>query len=199
MWTPGWVIGYHGCDQEVAELVLSGEANLRVSENDYDWLGSGIYFWENDASRARAWAGFVRDEAQLSAHLIRRPAVIGAVIDLGHCLDLLEAESIRLVRDAHADLQKVLEEIDSPLPINAGATPDYPLRRLDCAVINYLHVIRKAEASRPFDSVRAPFLEGEALYPGAGFHPRTHLQLSIRNETHIVGYFRVRERGGTRK
>ncbi|HEV7405065.1 MAG TPA: hypothetical protein VGO11_19130 [Chthoniobacteraceae bacterium] len=196
MWTPSWVVGYHGCDLAVAELVLSGEANLKVSENDYDWLGSGIYFWENDASRAHEWAEFVRDHPQVSAHLIRQPAVIGAVIDLGHCLDLLEAESIRLVRDAYGDLEKVAAEVNLPLPVNAGPKPDYPVRRLDCAVMNYLHVNRQAEGNRPFDSVRAPFTEGALLYLGAGFHSRTHLQLCVRKEAQIIGYFRVRERGG---
>jgi hypothetical protein len=198
MWTPSWVVGYHGCDQEVAELVLSGEANLKVSENDYDWLGSGIYFWENDAFRALEWAEFVRDHPEVSAHHIRQPAVIGAVIDLGRCLDLLEAEFIRLVRDAYGDLEKVSAELNLPLPVNAGAKPDYPLRRLDCAVINYLHENRKAEGDQPFHSVRAPFLEGAPLYSGAGFHSRTHLQLCIRDEAQIVGYFRVRQRRGMR-
>ncbi len=198
MWTPSWVIGYHGCDEEVAEFVLSGEGKLKVSENDYDWLGSGIYFWENDPSRARVWAEFVRHQPQSSAHLIRRPTVIGAVIKLGYCLDLLEAESIRLVRDAYGDLKKVAAEVNLPMPVNTGPKPDQPIRRLDCAVINYLHENRKAEGDRPFDSVRAPFIEGEALYPGAGFHARTHVQLCVRDEAQIVGYFRVREWVGIR-
>lgn len=36
----GPVLGYHGCDREVAEQVLSGQSDLRLSENSYDWLGS---------------------------------------------------------------------------------------------------------------------------------------------------------------
>jgi hypothetical protein len=195
MQSRGWVIGYHGCDSDVAEVVLSGKEGLRVSENDYDWLGSGIYFWENDARRAQAWAELVRDHPRFSAEPIRRPAVIGAVIDLGHCLDLLEAEPIRLVRDAYDDLRKIFAEAGSSMPTNSGSPPDSPMRRLDCAVINYLHEYRKAD-QQPFDSVRAPFIEGEALYPGAGFNARTHLQLCIRSEAQILGYFRVRTRGG---
>ena len=31
-------------------------ANLNSSENDYDWLGSGIYFWEEGPKRALEWA-----------------------------------------------------------------------------------------------------------------------------------------------
>lgn len=39
------VIAYHGCDVETAERLLSGEP-FKPSQNDYDWLGEGIYFWE---------------------------------------------------------------------------------------------------------------------------------------------------------
>ena len=48
----GPVLGYHGCDREVAEQVLSGQSDLRLSENSYDWLGSGIYFWVDSPQRA---------------------------------------------------------------------------------------------------------------------------------------------------
>ena len=42
------VIGFHGCDQSVVEKVIAGKTELLASTNDYDWLGSGIYFWENN-------------------------------------------------------------------------------------------------------------------------------------------------------
>jgi hypothetical protein len=38
------VIAYHGCDALVAERLLHGEP-FKKSQNDYDWLGEGIYFW----------------------------------------------------------------------------------------------------------------------------------------------------------
>ena len=49
---PGFLLGYHGCDEQVAENVLSGNDTLRPSTNDYDWLGHGIYFWESNPRRA---------------------------------------------------------------------------------------------------------------------------------------------------
>lgn len=42
------VIGYHGCDREVAMAVVTRRVELRSSNNDYDWLGHGIYYWEDD-------------------------------------------------------------------------------------------------------------------------------------------------------
>lgn len=46
--TPGLVFGFHGCDQAVADAVIQSKDVLRPSKNSYDWLGHGIYFWENN-------------------------------------------------------------------------------------------------------------------------------------------------------
>jgi len=43
----------------------------------------------------------------------------------------------------------------------------------------------------PVDSVRGVFVEGEEVYPGAGFREKTHVQLCIRNLDCIKGVFRV--------
>ena len=47
---PNLVIAYHGCDESVRDAVVMGQ-ELKRSENPYDWLGNGIYFWENDEQR----------------------------------------------------------------------------------------------------------------------------------------------------
>ena len=51
-----FVLGYHGCDRSVLNDVLTGKQDLRVSRNDYDWRGNGIYFWEYSYQRAFQWA-----------------------------------------------------------------------------------------------------------------------------------------------
>ena len=54
---PSFILGFHGCEREVGEKILSGmEPDLKASEKEYDWLGSGIYFWEGNLTRAWAWA-----------------------------------------------------------------------------------------------------------------------------------------------
>ncbi len=30
---------------------------MNSSKNDYDWLGLGMYFWENNYDRTLEWAG----------------------------------------------------------------------------------------------------------------------------------------------
>jgi len=64
------------------------------------------------------------------------------------------------------------------------------IRFLDCAVINFMHLMREEEGESPFDSVRAAFLEGPPLYGNAGFHERTHIQICVRKPQQIIGYFR---------
>jgi hypothetical protein len=64
-------------------------------------------------------------------------------------------------------------------------------RKLDCAVINYVHAMREDEAElKPFDSVRGPFVEGQQLYPGAKIMAGTHIQICVRHHASIRGYFR---------
>jgi len=35
-------LGYHSCDREIGLKVLNGEAELKASDNSWDWLGGGI-------------------------------------------------------------------------------------------------------------------------------------------------------------
>ena len=50
------VVGYHGCDVRVARKVISLKDSLHPSQNPWDWLGHGFYFWEDSPARARRWA-----------------------------------------------------------------------------------------------------------------------------------------------
>ena len=68
MKAPSFVLGYHGCDSEVGERVLAGEMELKPSTNPYDWLGTGIYFWENNPGRALAWARMAARHAKINRH-----------------------------------------------------------------------------------------------------------------------------------
>ncbi len=82
----GLILGFHGTDESIVNSVLKGKTELEPSYNNYDWLGHGIYFWDNSPSRALEWAN---ELSRRKDSKIKKPAVIGAVIDLGYCLDLL--------------------------------------------------------------------------------------------------------------
>lgn len=72
------VIGFHGCDRSIAEKVLAGNSHLNASENTYDWLGSGIYFWVDSFARAYDWAKTRKSS-------ISDPYVIGAIVTTVGC------------------------------------------------------------------------------------------------------------------
>lgn len=174
----GFVLGYHGCDRTTAEQLLAGSP-FGLSTNDYDWLGAGAYFWENDSVRAFRWAERVKKRAGT----ITEPAVVGAVIDLGLCLDLTTQSSLDVIRTAYDGLSKVVDAAGQALPNNF----DELRRPLDCAVLNYLH------ASMPepkFQTVRGMFVEGGDLYPGAFIKRETHVQIAVRDLSCIRGVFR---------
>ena len=85
------LFGFHGCDETICDALVSGkQKNLNFSENSYDWLGKGMYFWKNDAERAFEWAQSLVKQRQNKNQKVTKPAVLGAVVCLGHCLDFLE-------------------------------------------------------------------------------------------------------------
>ena len=45
---PNLVIGFHGCDLSRRESLLNNSGPIEKSEKPYDWLGHGVYFWENN-------------------------------------------------------------------------------------------------------------------------------------------------------
>jgi len=268
---PNLIIGFHGCDQSIVEKVLNGKEELKRSTNDYDWLGEGIYFWQNSQERAIQYANEAKERKNSN---ITNPAVIGAIIDLGLCLDLLDYKHLQDVKRSYEVLKA---DSQNPLPENKmeiGGTK--MLRYLDKTVIQSVHTARKDQYQKlqemeariraliymvksskysiedyiectndfvdslrsysadtfesdfteerknafiniitnqekkdaihileqwadniklnsslvqPYDSVRSTFLEGQELYPDAGFREKNHIQICIRNTNCIKGYF----------
>lgn len=163
-----------------------------ASDKSYDWLGHGSYFWEWDILRAYEWAQDKR---------ATQPCVVGAVIELGNCLDLTTRRGAQAVRAAYESYLELQRETGNPVPVNRalpGASAGFlALRFLDRAVIDHLHKSYAAASSasdgkvRQFDTVRALFPEGEPLYPDAGFCKETHVQIAVTKPEQIRGVFRV--------
>jgi hypothetical protein len=174
-----FVLGYHGCDRHVAEALLNGTTQFTASQNEWDWLGSGIYFWEANPLRGLEFAHQQKERGKLN-----EPFVLGAVLDLGYCLDLTSASGIAAVKAAYSNFAEVTRGAGKPMPRNRGGA-DALLRELDCAVINHLHQVRASARTplQPFDSIR-PDLRGVGLLQQV---------ICIRNLTCIKGVFRVPE------
>jgi hypothetical protein len=275
---PNLILGFHGCDKSIAEKVINGEC-LNESTNDYDWLGHGIYFWQNSPERALEYANTAMGRPNST---ITKPDVVGAIIDLGNCLDLLEMNHIQEVKKAYIVFEKI--EIEDR-PQNELIQDGFPmLRKLDRAVIEMVHKIRKGKENHlieaenllrtisllikqddkagrkniirdcfsklldiyeeenleelfglellkdilyfigdggdegllskkiddhakqlrtlianvaPYDSVRSSFLEGQELYPNAGFREKNHIQICVCNKNCIKGFFMPRDMDGS--
>ncbi len=186
---PSLLIGFHGCALETARDLVSGKAKFKPSTNDYDWLGNGMYFWENNPERAAEYA-----RENLKRHKSKsKPAVVGAILNLGNCCNLLEKHHIDALASAHDILCSAWDLIDdTELPKNTHG-PDKLLRKLDCQVIQVLHSLNESGGKQPYDSVRGVFQEGGPVYEGAGFCSKSHIQIAIRNPNCVKGFFWPRE------
>lgn len=185
------ILGYHSCDKSLGLKILNGEDQLKPSTNTWDWLGDGVYFWEQSPDRALQYAQEVHKKKQFAKAEISEPFVIGAILDLGLCLNLVEPKSMQILKDGFDGLASACEKSGSKIPINDGAN-----RALDCAVIKYIHQSNKNLGANEFDSVRGAFPEGNEIYPGAEIRSRTHIQIAIRNVDRCIrGYFLPRPVG----
>jgi len=175
----GLILGYHGCDATVAEALIAGEA-FKASRNEYDWLGDGAYFWESDPERGLQWAQTMKDRGAP----ITTPAVVGAVIDPGWCLDLTTQASLDVIRKAYDELLVLVAAGGKTLVQNR----DFWRRERDNAVLNYLY---QSMPAPKLQTVRGVMTEGGPLYDGAYILSKTHVQLAVRDPTCIKGVFRV--------
>lgn len=172
-----FVYGFHGCNKSVARALLSGKDIMLSSDNDYDWLGSGIYFWEEAPSRAFLWA---------KKKFGNEASVVGAKIRLGHCLNLMDVEAYGALREAY----EVLKASGRVLPVN---TPHY--HRLDCLVINTAMEYVESAMGQPYDTVRCPFAEGLPVFPGSKLFDLSHIQIAVRRLDALAGLFAVEAYG----
>lgn len=197
------VLGFHGCDLAVMNQLLTDPDVLVRSERPFDWLGHGMYFWENNLERADEWA---KDKKK--RHQIQNPTVIGAVIDLRYCLDFTESWATQLLSKYFEVMDSEYQLMNLQLPQNKDIEHDRHkdkiLRNLDCAVIEFIHkkisesnelalVENEGSLIPSFDSVRGLFTEGGPAFPGAGVQLKNHIQICIRNPNCIKGFFKPRQ------
>ena len=181
------VIGYHGCDAAVRDHVIQQGGQLMAFPKTYDWLGQGIDFWEHGPARAMEWA-----EAQKKRGKLKTPAVLGALLHLGQCFDLLDALYTDILAEAYPRFeQEVVEFWGDPLPKNKrlhADDDDLLLRDLDCAVVNWT-IDELKEDGASFHSVRGVFQEGAPAFPESEIRRRSHIQIAVRDPACILGYF----------
>ena len=177
------VFGYHGCDASVADAAIQTGNHLAPSENDDDWLGEGIYFWEYGPDRAMEWA-----RARHKRGKIQTPVVVGVLMQLGDCFDLFDTRHTSILPKAFAEFSVWLLAQVKQIPENSGG-PDQLRRRRDCALINWL-MRQFGDDGSSFQTVRGLFTESPPAYEGSGICLKSHIQIAVRGPACILGYFR---------
>jgi hypothetical protein len=200
---PNLIIGFHGCERRVRDGLLMNPNSYKISQKPFDWLGHGLYFWENNYDRALEWANY-----KMKRGAIDEPAVIGAVLYLGHCCDFLDKRYIMLLTSYFENMKLKYSQLGKELPQNKDLKHDIHkdklLRNLDCAAIEYMHAkileqvkkdttIKEFSEFRLFDSTRGVFTEGGPAFEGAGLFEKSHIQICIRNPNCIQGFFMPRK------
>lgn len=185
----GLIIGFHGCDKKTFDSVLNGKDELISKYKSYHWLGQGVYFWENNVERAYLWAEECARTRSPGFPKIKTPAVLGAVISLGLCLDLNNSMYLEMLKASYETYKELILIAEDDMPINSS----FYNRKLDCAVIDFLHKYRSDNGKVSFDSVRSSFIEGGELFPNSGFFDKSHVQICIRNPNCIKAYFKPRD------
>ena len=193
------MIGFHGCDESVRDMLVNNPNKIKKSQEAFDWLGNGFYVWENNYARALMWA-----EDKLKRGRLSKPSVVGVVYQLDYCLDFTDSEYINILETYYellkADLQVAGKELPTNKDLPKDKHHDLILRELDCAVIEYLHAKIDEKINedmnakgfsdlKMFDTVRGIFTEGGPAFEGAGIQAKNHIQVCIRNINCIKGFF----------
>lgn len=165
-----FIYGYHGTTPEAAERIM--DVGFLLSEKQHDWLGHGIYFFEDAPRRARQWA--------IDRHKIAIPTVIGVKLHLENCIDLLDIPWFETLRAAYEHLRARADAENLQLPSQAGKA-----HRLDCRVINHA-VETLINGGGSIAAIRAAFSEGNAVYPESAIYDLAHVQVAVRDPTIIV-------------
>ncbi len=163
------VFGYHGTSIRAAEAVIRN--GFRLSQNSYDWLGDGVYFFQDAPSRAWDWANSRHPD---------EPAVVGAELRLVDCMDLLDTDWSPVLADAYNAYIGLLKETGLTPPVQTGGA-----HRLDREVINYAIGVLTRNGIE-ISCVRGAFVEGMPVYSGSALFDRTHVQISVRDPSKCV-------------
>lgn len=177
-------VAFHGTRRETAEKLVRGEP-FGPSTNDDDWLRHGIYFWEFAPQQAWWWA-----ERRYGSEA----AVVGALLRLGQCIDLLDPRNTELLRRAYGEVEATAAQAGIELPNNANNH-----KYLDCAVFNYLcaKLEKQGLAVESSRAVFVPLKDGQMprLWTRSGVFEGAHIQLCVREPENILAVWPVRKDG----
>ena len=168
------VDGYHGTTSSKVENIMS--KGFFPSTNSYDWLGHGIYFWQDAPLRAIEW---VRESA---ANPTDRPVLVKARLRLSNCIDLLDVGWRDSIVDTARDFMVSINRKSKSGTLRNSAKGRHDL---DCAFFNFLVELLKKQGYE-VGAIRAAMGEGEPILPGSPIRLKSHVQIAILNPALIT-------------
>lgn len=160
--------GFHGTTELAGRRIL--EDGFSVSQNDYDWLGDGIYFFQDAPQLALDWA------RQKSTAF---PCVLEAHILIKDFIDLLDPKWSTWLANVHDRYVIELKAAKKLAPMQRGGA-----HRLDRAVLNYAVAVRTAEGYH-VGGIRGAFVEGRPVFPNSALFTKSHIQIAVRDRSYI--------------
>ena len=142
------------------------QEGFQASQNPYDWLGDGVYFFQDAPQRAWDWANGRHEN---------HAAVIGARLLLENCIDLLDLGWYQVMSEAYDSYTRNLKDYGQPIPTQSRGA-----HRLDREVMNYMVGVLHESGLR-VTCVRAAFGEGRPVYSDSAFRDRAHVQIAVRD------------------
>lgn len=172
--------GYHGTTLESANQILA--QGFEQSESPWDWLGRGIYFWQDAPWRAYRWGLEWSRRRGRQGQIV----VVQANIEMVNCLDLLDIFWDEPVKEASRQFLERLQSsgADEQLHNKPGGR-----NFLDCAFFNSL-ADKLGDDGFNVKSIRAAVTEGTPLFQGSPIHDRSHVQVAVRDPT-AIGFVRI--------
>jgi hypothetical protein len=177
---PSRVLGYHGC-HILTSSGIQQPTDFLQSQNNYDWLGNGVYCWEYQPERALEWAQlrFGADNA----------CVLEIDLTLGFCLNLVEPRFQQAIANHFKVIAEIADKTNFELPENeiGGRNRHF----LDRFVIESFCSVTESFSEHSYQTVRGIFGEGEPIFPGSCVLSQSHIQIAVRDISCVAAVNRV--------
>lgn len=156
------VKAYHAGELDEIDTFIKHRSGIRHSSSQGNWLGVGVYFWENDPERAEEW--------QLRRN---KGAILECEIDTRFLLNLL-------VKSEHTiefyDRARQLAE-------NLAKTPNLRNQR-DAQKFDLDHQVFRAtqqyfQRDKGLVGLRRAFFLGESITPHGNLYENQHIQICL--------------------
>jgi hypothetical protein len=162
------VKAYHAGELEEIDAFIKQRSGIRHSSSQGNWLGEGVYFWENDPVRAEEW--------QLRRN---KGAILECEIDTMFLLNLL-------VKNEHT-----IEFYDRARQIAENLTKTSNLRnqrggkKFDLDNQVFREIQQSFQLEQGLCGVRMAFFLGESMTPNGNLYENQHIQICLWDVTAI--------------